>query len=221
MLLGPGSGACGGLAWCAPQAQHRPCPHTPLPGCCSPLQSILILILGTCLPGCVTSPLSSGGWRRDQRTPVAGVCATARPSPEDSSVADTPFLSWPLHITGTGQLNWVTTINTNSASCPKTYITIDTVSQEILPPPMAPFPALDPGSGPENKAPSRLPNWYWPFGPAARYSLEQQPPSMCLATHPPGQARAISATPPELPRQQAPPPLQTRNGFCDPHTLGC
>lgn len=89
---------------------------------------------------CIISPhqltfLLGGGRRRLQgpQEPESalrfGIQHTARPSPEGSSGRHA-FPSLALHMTGAGQLNWVTTINTNSAACPKTYITADTVPQE-------------------------------------------------------------------------------------------
>lgn len=53
------------------------------------------------------------------------------PRSQDRPRAQPRPCAWPLQAPSRdtdGQLNWVTTINTNSASCPQTYITADAVS---------------------------------------------------------------------------------------------
>lgn len=112
VVLGPGVGARQGLAWCGPQGKHHlSLPHPPAwtqqPTSSPPWGPASSARL---LPSLheLTFLLGDGGGATGPQWPPSvlqfGTQHTARPSPEDSSVTDTPFLApshdrdWPTKL---------------------------------------------------------------------------------------------------------------------------
>lgn len=112
VVLGPGVGTRQGLAWCGPQGQHHlSLPHPPAWTQQSPSSpSWGPASSAQLLPSLheLTFLLGDGGGARGPQWPLSvlqfGTQHTARPSPEDSSVTDTPFLApshdrdWPTKL---------------------------------------------------------------------------------------------------------------------------